>query len=45
MAMTDTLPGLTADAPLARPKRRWGAALKALRRLLAKGDTGRCSRS
>jgi len=44
MAMTDTMtaPFATApDAPFERPRRQWGVALKALRRLLAdKEDTG-----
>ena len=50
MAMTDTMPETFADAPkaapargglLPRPKRQWGVALKALRRLLRdKEDTG-----
>ncbi len=41
MAMTDTMPAPYApggDAPLERPRLRWGAALKALRRLLADKD-------
>jgi len=41
MAMTETFRVPMQDAPLARPKRRWGAVLKALRRLLRdKEDTG-----
>ena len=49
MAMTDTMTAPFApttgapapDAPMERPRRRWGVALKALRRLLAdKEDTG-----
>jgi ubiquinone biosynthesis protein COQ4 len=43
MAMTDTITATfqPADAPVQRPRRQWGVALKALRRLLAdKEDTG-----
>ena len=45
MAMTETFPApqpvFAADQPLARPRRNWGAAFKALRRLLSdKEDTG-----
>jgi ubiquinone biosynthesis protein COQ4 len=42
MAITETLPGVPApEARIAPPRRRWGAALKSLRRLLAdKEDTG-----
>ena len=41
MAMTETMTPPTASAVLARPRRNWGAALKALRRLLSdKEDTG-----
>jgi len=48
MSMTDTMtatagqaPSAWADAPLPRPRKQWGVALKALRRLLAdKEDTG-----
>jgi len=48
MSMTDTMtatagqaPSTWADAPLPRPRKQWGVALKALRRLLAdKEDTG-----
>jgi ubiquinone biosynthesis protein COQ4 len=41
MAMTETFPAPMQDAPFVRPRRDWGAALKALRRLLTdKEDTG-----
>jgi len=41
MAMTETFRAPMQDAPIARPRRDWGAALKALRRLLSdKEDTG-----
>jgi len=44
MAMTETFrapQGLQSDAPIARPRRQWGVALKALGRLLSdKEDTG-----
>jgi ubiquinone biosynthesis protein COQ4 len=43
MTVTQTIGAArpVADAPVARPRRRWGVALKALRRLLAdKEDTG-----
>ena len=41
MAMTEAITGPTATAALPRPHRQWGAALKALRRLLTdKEDTG-----
>jgi ubiquinone biosynthesis protein COQ4 len=40
MTMTDSMNTL-ADTPMVRPRRQWGVALKALRRLLAdKDDTG-----
>jgi ubiquinone biosynthesis protein COQ4 len=41
MTMTDTLPAPAANEPFRRPGIQWGAALKALQRLLAdKEDTG-----
>ena len=41
MAMTETFRAAMQDAPLIRPRRDWGAALKALQRLLSdKEDTG-----
>jgi len=43
VAMTETItgPSASADTRIARPRRQWGVALKALRRLLAdKEDTG-----
>ena len=45
MAMSETMnmpaPRVAAEAPIGRPRRRWGVALKALQRLLAdKEDTG-----
>ena len=41
MTETMTLPYAPADAPLERPRRQWGVALQALRRLLSdKEDTG-----
>ena len=41
MAMTETFRAPMLDAPIARPRRQWGVALKALRRLLSdKEDTG-----
>ncbi len=41
MAMTETFRAPMQDAPLIRPRRDWGAALKALQRLLSdKEDTG-----
>lgn len=38
MAMTDTMSAPAAHAPIQRPRRQWGVALKALRRLLADKD-------